>query len=228
VGGRIKGTNTIKFIHKHEVPKGRFKDVMYGQFVCTVRPKNSEKNRNRFTILGDWINYPGKVATPTADLLVAKILFNSTISMPGEKFMTMDISNFYLNLPLPRPEYIWIKIKDIPEEIIEEYHLREKVIEAGHVYIEANKGMHGIPQAGLIANQQLKKRLNKHGYWQRKLVPGPWKHDKRPIQFTLVVDDFGVKYVGKEHAVHLQKVLEAHYKLTCNWTGNRYIGITLD
>ena len=71
--------------------------------------------------------------------------------------MTMDISNFYLNSPLPRPEYIWIKIHDIPEEIIKEYHLHKKVTEAGHVYIEANKGMYGLPQAGLIANQQLKK-----------------------------------------------------------------------
>jgi hypothetical protein len=43
-----------------------------------------------------------------------------------------------------------------------------------------------------------------------------------------VVDDFGVKYVGKEHALHLHKVLEAHYQLTCDWTGQRYIGITLD
>ena len=43
-----------------------------------------------------------------------------------------------------------------------------------------------------------------------------------------MVDDFGVKNVGKEHAVHLQKVLKAHYKLACNWTGNRYTGITLD
>ena len=73
--------------------------------------------------------------------------------------MTMDISNFYLNLPLPRPEYIWIKISEIPVEIIKEYHLREKVTEAGHVYIyiKASIGMYGLPQAGLIANQQLKK-----------------------------------------------------------------------
>ena len=63
--------------------------------------------------------------------------------------------------------------------------------------------MHGLPQAGLITNQQLKKRLNKHGYCQSKLVLGLWKHDTQPIQFTLVVDDFGVKYVGKEHAIHL-------------------------
>jgi hypothetical protein len=142
--------------------------------------------------------------------------------------MMMDISNFYLNLPLARPEYIKIKISDIPEEIINKYNLRNKVTESGHVHIEANKGMYGLPQAGLIANELLKKWLNEHGYCQSKLIPGLWTHDTWPIHFTLVVDDFGVKYVGKEHALHLYKVLEAHYKLTCDWTGQRCIGITLD
>ena len=50
----------------------------------------------------------------------------------------------------------------------------------------------------------------------------------RPIQFTLVVDDFGVKYVGEEHAQHLKKALEKDYTVTTEWDGRRYIGITLD
>ena len=69
---------------------------------------------------GDRINYPGEAEMPTADMLVAKILFNSVISTRGAKFMTMDISNFYLMTPLKRPEYICISIKDIPKEIITE------------------------------------------------------------------------------------------------------------
>jgi hypothetical protein len=60
------------------------------------------------------------------------------------------------------------------------------------------------------------------------LVPGLWKYDTRPIQFTLLVDGFGVKYIGKEHAQHLKNALEEHYKLTCNWAGKQYIRITLD
>ncbi len=106
VGNRIKGKNTIKFIHKRKVPKSRLKDITYSQFVCTERPEKAEPNTTHFTIGGDQINYPGEVATPTADLLVAIILFNSTISTPGARFMTMDISNFYHNSPLARPEYI--------------------------------------------------------------------------------------------------------------------------
>ena len=57
----------------------------------------------------------------------------------------------------------------------------KKVTEAGHVYIKANKGMYGLPQAELIANQQLEKQLNEHGYFQSKLVPGLWTHDTQPI-----------------------------------------------
>jgi hypothetical protein len=73
---------------------------------------------------GDRINYPGEVATPTAEMLMAKLLFNGVISTNGVKFMTMDISNFYLMTPLPRPEYLRLKLSDILAECITEYHLQ--------------------------------------------------------------------------------------------------------
>ena len=44
----------------------------------------------------------------------------------------------------------------------------------------------------------------------------------------LIVDDFGVKYVGKEHADHLIKVLKEHYEVAEDWDGEKYCGITLD
>jgi hypothetical protein len=229
VGGCIKHpTNTIQFIHQHEVLKEQIKDITYGQFVCTAQPEKAEPNRTRFMVGGDKINYPGEVATPTADMLVAKMLFNSIISIRGAQFMTMDISNFYLMTPLHQPEFIRMKLSDIPDKIINEYKLQNKTTPSRSIHIVANRGMYSLPKSGLIANKLLEKRLNKHGYWQSKLVPGLWRHDTRPIRFTLVVDDFGVKYIGKERAMHLKKVLKLHYKLTCNWTGTCYIGITLD
>ena len=127
--------------------------------------------------------------------------------------MKIDISNFYLNSPLPCPEFVKIKLSNIPKEIIGEYKLWDKVTPNGFVYIMVTKGMYGLPQVGLIANELLETRLNKQGYRQSKLVPGLWKHDTMPIQFTLVVDDFGVKYVGTEHAQNLIKVLERYYKI---------------
>ena len=51
-------------------------------------------------------------------MLVAKIIFNSIISERGSRFMTIDISNFHLMIPLKLPEYIRIHIRDIPDEII--------------------------------------------------------------------------------------------------------------
>ena len=88
--------------------------------------------------------------------------------------------------------------------------------------------MYGLPQSGLQANELLEKRINKRGYQQSKLVPGLCQHEWRPIQFTLVVDIFGVKYVGKEHALYLKQTLEENYKVTTEWDGTRYIGITID
>jgi hypothetical protein len=173
------------------------KDVTFRQFVCKVRPEKAEPNQTRFTVGGDRINYLSKVATLTAETSVAKMLFNSVISTKGACFMTMDISNFYLMTPLHCPKFIHVKLSDIPNEVIEEYKLIEKDTKNGSVYIKAKRGLYGLPQSGLLANELLKKRLHKHGYQQSKLVPGLRKHNTRPIQFTLVVDNFGVKYKGE-------------------------------
>ncbi len=156
------------------------------------------------------------------------MLLNSVISTKGVRFMSMDISNFYLMTPLHCAKFICIKLSDIPDEVVDEYKLREKATKNGSIYKRSKHNMYGLPQAGLLANKLLEKCLNKHGYWQSKLVPGLWKCNTRPIQFTLVVNDFGMKYVGKEHAEHLKNALKEHYKVTCDWTGKRYNGITLD
>ena len=47
------------------------------------------------------------------------------------------------------------------------------------------------------------------------------------IRFVLIVDDFGIKYVGKEHALHLLKTLEKNYKITTDWEGKHFAGIDL-
>ena len=77
----------------------------------------------------------------------------------------------------------------------------------GCIYIRIDKGMYGLPQAGILANILLEKRLARHGYFKCQHTPGLWKHRIRPIKFALVVDDFGVEYVGKEHAQHLLAAL---------------------
>ena len=78
--------------------------------------------------------------------------------------------------PLKRPEYAKIKLSDIPDEVINEYKLKEKVTHDGYVYIEVTMGMYGLPQAGSLGHDLLEKRLNEEGYFQSKIVPGLWKH----------------------------------------------------
>jgi hypothetical protein len=47
ISGRVKGTNTIRFIRKKDIPKDQVKDVTYGQFVCTIQPEKKEPNCTR-------------------------------------------------------------------------------------------------------------------------------------------------------------------------------------
>ena len=92
--------------------------------------------------------------------------------------MAFDVSNFYLNTPMERFKYIKLRLCDIPSEVIKEYKLYEtdKVTTDGFVYVKVCTGMYGLPQAGTLAQQLLKKCLNKRGYYQSKTVPGLWLH----------------------------------------------------
>ena len=121
-----------------------------------------------------------------------------------------------------------IQIAQIPDEIIAEYNLKNKVHSDGTVYIEIRNGMYGLPQASMLANKLLKHRLAKHGYYEVRHTPGYWRHMWRPINYTLVVDDFGVGYEDNEHALHLLQPLCQYYEaVSVDWTGTLYCGITL-
>jgi hypothetical protein len=189
VGGRIEGSNTIFFIPRQAKPKGKI--VTYGRFVVDIRPNKTETHGVRLTVGGKLIQYPGDVSTRSADLTTSKCLWNSTISTEGVKYMYLDVKNFYLGTPMDSFECMRIPIKLIPQEIIAEYNLFSLVSD-GHVYIEVQKGMYGLSQAGILANQLLARRLAIHGYHQTKFTPDLWRHVTCPIQFTLVVYDFGV------------------------------------
>ena len=88
--------------------------------------------------------------------------------------------------------------------------------------------MYGLPQAGILANKLHKGRLLKNHCFEVPHTPGLVWHKTRPVWFILVVDDFGIKYVGKEYAQHLLNVLKEIYGIEEYWTGSLYCGITLD
>ena len=224
----LPGTNTLFFIPYDDIPEDRRKDVTYARIVVDYRPQKAEPHRTRITVGGNRINYPDTVTTETAELTTHKLLLNSVVSTRGAKYMTADIGNFYLGTPMERFEYMFMPMKYIPLEIQQQYNL-QALAKDGKVYTRIEKGMYGLPQAGILANHQLRKNLLPFGYYPCKNTPGLWKHTWRPIMFTLVVDDFGVKYTGREHADHLISALQTLYpKVTTDWTGDLYCGIRLN
>ena len=228
IGGRIKGTNTMQFVHKKDIPFDRLKDVTYIKFVCAVRTEKKNPNRMRATMGGNLINYPDDCGVPTANLLLIKIFLNSVISTKGAKFANADLANFYLMSPLKRPEYAKIKLTDIPEEVINEYKLRQLATPDGWVYVKVTRAMYGLPQAGSLGQDQLENRLNQEGYYQSQTVSGLWKHKTKTIQFVLVVDDFGIKYINKDDLDHLIRTLEKYYEVAVDLDGKEFVKIELD
>jgi hypothetical protein len=88
--------------------------------------------------------------------------------------------------------------------------------------------MYGLTQDGILANKLLKKHLTKHGYYKQPHTPGLWKHKTCPVWFNHAVDDFGIKYIGKEHLQHLYDTIRKEtYKIVKDCTGDLYCGINL-
>ena len=101
----------------------------------------------------------------------------------------------------------------IPQEIIDHYKLKD-IKHDGYVYCKIQKGMYGLAEVEILANQLLSSWLERAGYYQCQFTPSLWRHTWRPITFTLVVDDFGVKFEGDCHANHLKKILEQYYEVS--------------
>lgn len=97
-----------------------------------------------------------------------------------------------------------------------------------YIYIQVNKGMYGLPQAGILAYTQLKNNLSPYGFHPVEHTPGLWTHRTKHLFFTLVVDDFGVKYHNTTDVKYLLDTLQLFYNITVDWTGQHYCGLTLD
>jgi hypothetical protein len=167
----IPQADTCFFTTLKNIPKDR--KITYGKIVCYYKPHNQEKERVRLTVGGDRLDYSGDVATSIADTTTSKILINSTLSTKDATMMVMDIKNYYRGTPLPRFEYMKMLLSRFPEDIIQKYNLNALAVD-GWVYIEIRKGMYGLKQAGLLANQLLQTCLAPFGYYPARHTPGIW------------------------------------------------------
>ena len=204
------GHDTFRFIKKRQIQIGR--KVTYTRCCCDVRPQK-EENQTRLIVGGDRLLYDGETSTEVASLKITKILINSTITTEGARFACVNIGNMYTNSRLDTPEYMRIHINNIPEEVQEEYNVAQYVKNDEYVYCEINGALYGLAQAGYIANKDLIKHLAPFSNYPSKKTPGLWLHKTRPVQFALVLNDFGAKYVNKDDINHLLEVVESKYPL---------------
>ena len=223
----VKGTETIDFIYKHQVPPEN--KVTYASCVCDYRPLKDEPCRVRITVGGDKLDYHGDAGSPTANLLETKIIINSTISDAhrGARFMCADIKDHFLATPMQNPECMRVKCKHIPQDIRLKYNLAKKVTADGYIYTKIQKGMPGLKQAAILAYQHLKSCLEPFGYEPIEGTVGLWHHKTRPTKFCLCVDDFGIKYWSKSDAEHLFNAIRKNFRFTVDYEGNNYCGLTL-
>ena len=110
------------------------------------------------------------------------------------KYCTGDISNMHLMSDLIESEYFKFDIKLVPQRIIDHYNLNDIVDDKGFVYEKINTAWFSLKQSGKIEHDDLVKHLNKHGYYQAKNTDGLFVHEICDISFTLVVDNFGIKF----------------------------------
>ena len=117
---------------------------------------------------------------------------------------------------MDRYEYRIMKLTDFPVHVQKQYNLQDHA-ENGSVYLKIRRSIYGLPQAGKLANKYLWDKLQPHGYYDVSHIPGLWKQIPPSIDFSLVVDDFGVKYVGKDNARHLIDSLKEEFTISEYW-----------
>ena len=72
-----------------------------------------------------------------------------------------------------------------------------KYMRHGWIYVATRCSNYGLKQSRKLSNDLLRNRPKNENYYKTNTTPGVWQHTWRPIHFYLVVDGFGVEYVGE-------------------------------
>ena len=134
------------------------------------------------------MDFCGDASSGAASLATVKLLLHSVVSTKGAKFTTADIKYFFYASFLLDPEYMKMKLKIIPQEIIEQYQPQD-LEENVWVYMKIVKGMPGLKQAACLTNERLIHHLALYGYAPVQHTPSLCKHESNGILISLVVDN---------------------------------------
>jgi hypothetical protein len=164
----------------------------YTCIVIDYQPQKTDPHWIRIAIGGNLITYSGHTYMHTADLAMSKLLWKSVLSTDEARYMCINIKNFYLTAALDYYKYMKIPVSLFPEWIKTQYNLDTHARD-GFVFLERWQAVWGLPQAGIIANKLLQKHLKPHRYYECVNTHGLWRHATRPITFSLMVNNFGIK-----------------------------------
>ena len=93
--------------------------------------------------------------------------------------------------------------------------------------MDIRKGIPGIKQYGRLSSDRLTKNLVRNGYAPVPHTPSLWRHHTPNLVFSLIVNNFLIKYTHKGDADHLLKSLQEDYAITQDLTVERYLVLTL-
>lgn len=224
--------NTMRPIKLKDIPEDKKKFITYYNPQCKTKMKPDGKQyRVRGTYGGNKpSSYTGVTASYQASMTTVKLLLNKTISDVNSKWMTMDVTDMYLQTRLPddQYEYMVLDIQDIPQEIIDTYKLNDYISPGDtKVYVEVMGALYGMRQAGYLAHKEIIEHLSNNGYTAAPNTPCLFKHHTDDIEFTLITDDFGVRYGNKAAADKLLEVMSRRYPMTHEWEGKKYAGFDI-
>jgi hypothetical protein len=114
-------------IFEHDKPTNRLASY------CTMVAKKKFPNVNDSSVFdtrvrsvygGNRTDYEGERSANTSSMTDVKLLLNKTVSTLGAKFISADITDFYLiDNPLERPEYMRLNLADVSPWAIEHFQL---------------------------------------------------------------------------------------------------------
>ena len=116
---RNTSANTLHFVNQHIIPASIGNNIAYTIIVCNIRPQKVETNFTRLTFSTLQMGVDIDCGTSTSSVLTIELLISIIISTQDAKFMSTDITDFYLNTPLNTQEFLQMKLAYFPNNVIE-------------------------------------------------------------------------------------------------------------
>jgi hypothetical protein len=222
----IETTRTMDWMDFKDKPNDRLSSYYNPQ--CSLKKGEAGQliRRVRGTYGGNLSDYAGNRSSWTADMQTIKLLLNAAVSEDAN-LCTADIGDFYLGSTLEHEEYMWLTKVQVPDDIIAKYGDRIKWC-GDKTMVRIVKGLYGLPQAGRLAHEKVSILLAKHDYHVCPNTPCLFAHATNGVKFTLVVDDFAIKYGDKATVEHLFAAIREEYRLEVDWSASKYIGMTIE